>query len=145
MDKLDKSDEFIEFINLGVILDFVFGKNVLYDIYNLIEVIKFLGDYVFYDVNLENEVYFLIEKFLNKGDKFDEIFKFIDRIEIFILVVDVNKWLEKNFYEVEFIMKKIGDGFSNNYKVVRERVKEVDMGLDFMKFGFKDDDEFEWM
>lgn len=145
LDKLDKSDEFTEPTNLGAIPDPVPGKNASHDTHNSIEAIKFPGDHAFHDANLENEAYFPTEKLLNKGDKFDEIPKPTDRTETSTPVADANKWLEKNFHEVEPIMKKIGDGFSNNYKVARERVKEVDMGLDFMKLGSKDDDELEWM
>lgn len=62
------------------------------------------------------------------------------------LLADKEKWLEKNFHEVEPIVNKIGSGFRNNYNVAREKIKELDAGLDLMTLrSIKDSTELEWM
>ncbi|XP_065860197.1 uncharacterized protein [Euphorbia lathyris] len=59
--------------------------------------------------------------------------------------VDKEKWLEKNFHEVEPIIKKIGDGFRGNYKIAREKVNE-DAVTDVAHFEYNEEDsELEWL
>ncbi|GAB4861589.1 hypothetical protein Ancab_036782 [Ancistrocladus abbreviatus] len=57
------------------------------------------------------------------------------------------KWLEKNFNELEPVLGKIGAGFRNNYMDAREKVnQELDVRSEFAKLGSIDDDtELEWM
>ncbi|KNA18160.1 hypothetical protein SOVF_073400 [Spinacia oleracea] len=63
------------------------------------------------------------------------------------LFANKENWLEKNFHEVEPIVKKIGSGFRDNYNVAREKIKqEVDTELDLMTLGsITNDTELEWM
>ncbi|KAJ8444705.1 hypothetical protein Cgig2_030379 [Carnegiea gigantea] len=63
------------------------------------------------------------------------------------LGADKENWLEKNFHEVEPLMKKLGAGFRNNYMVARQKLNnEMDVGFDFVKLrSMKDDTELEWM
>lgn len=60
---------------------------------------------------------------------------------------DKESWLEKNFHEVEPLVKKIGTGFRNNYMIAREKEnEEMDIGFDFAKLrSMTDDTELEWM
>ncbi|WCJ22421.1 embryo defective 1703 [Euphorbia peplus] len=59
--------------------------------------------------------------------------------------VDKEKWLEKNFHEVEPIIKKIGDGFRGNYKIAREKANENAVS-DVAHFEYnREDGELEWM
>ncbi|KAL2893239.1 ATP synthase subunit b [Bienertia sinuspersici] len=63
-----------------------------------------------------------------------------------LLFPNKERWLEKNFHEVEPIMKKIGSGFRNNYNVAREKTKQEETELDLMSLGsIKDGTELEWM
>lgn len=63
------------------------------------------------------------------------------------LRVDKENWLEKNFHEVEPLVKKLGAGFRSNYMLARQKVNnEMDVGFDFSKLrSLKDDTELEWM
>uniref|UniRef100_A0A803M4T2 Uncharacterized protein n=1 Tax=Chenopodium quinoa TaxID=63459 RepID=A0A803M4T2_CHEQI len=62
------------------------------------------------------------------------------------LFADKENWLEKNFHEVEPIVKKIGSGFRENYNVAREKNNQEDTKLDLMTLGsITDDTELEWM
>lgn len=59
--------------------------------------------------------------------------------------VDIEKWLEKNFHEVEPIIKKIGDGFRDSYKIAREKVNE-NSDASVARFEYNEEDsELEWM
>ncbi|XP_038682897.1 uncharacterized protein LOC119983305 [Tripterygium wilfordii] len=59
--------------------------------------------------------------------------------------VKAENWIEKNFHEVEPILKKIGDGFRENYMVARERANEpLDMDLGQL-ISNANDGELEWM
>ncbi|XP_057531344.1 uncharacterized protein LOC130809625 [Amaranthus tricolor] len=64
-----------------------------------------------------------------------------------VMITEKENWLEKNFHEVEPIVKKIGSGFRNSYNVAREKIKaEEDTKLDFMKIKQEIDEmELEWM
>uniref|UniRef100_A0A803KZN8 Embryo defective 1703 n=1 Tax=Chenopodium quinoa TaxID=63459 RepID=A0A803KZN8_CHEQI len=62
------------------------------------------------------------------------------------LFADKENWLEKNFHEVEPIVKKIGSGFRENYNVAREKNNQEDTELDLMTLGcITDNTELEWM
>ena len=56
-------------------------------------------------------------------------------------------WLEKNFHEVEPIIKKIGAGFRDNYMVAKERVHQpLDIPTEMESLGFVEDGgELDWM
>ncbi|KAK1285159.1 hypothetical protein QJS10_CPB20g01816 [Acorus calamus] len=56
-------------------------------------------------------------------------------------------WIEKNYHELEPIVKKIGDGFRESYMVAKEKAKDVtDLSTKITELGFNgDDDEMEWM
>ena len=56
-------------------------------------------------------------------------------------------WLEKNFHEVEPIIKKIGAGFRDNYMVAKERVDQpLDIPTEMESLGFVEDGgELDWM
>ncbi|KDP28484.1 hypothetical protein JCGZ_14255 [Jatropha curcas] len=58
--------------------------------------------------------------------------------------VETENWMEKNFHEVEPIIKKIGDGFKDNYKIARETVNQH-IGADVTRLDYGDDGELEWM
>ncbi|XP_021688220.2 uncharacterized protein LOC110670468 isoform X2 [Hevea brasiliensis] len=59
--------------------------------------------------------------------------------------VQTQNWMEKNFVEVEPIIKKIGDGFRDNYKIARENVNQH-AGIDVTHLNYSEDDsELEWM
>ncbi|XP_022633829.1 uncharacterized protein LOC106754957 isoform X2 [Vigna radiata var. radiata] len=57
------------------------------------------------------------------------------------------KWLEKNFHEVEPIVKQIRVGFGNNYMAAKERVNQpLDMPTEMESLrGVGDDGELDWM
>ncbi|OMP08608.1 hypothetical protein COLO4_06282 [Corchorus olitorius] len=59
----------------------------------------------------------------------------------------MDNWIENNFHEVEPVLKKIGDGFRENYMVAREKVGEQpSMHKDISQLGYNEDEsEFEWM
>lgn len=61
--------------------------------------------------------------------------------------VKPENWIENNFHEVEPVLKKIGDGFRENYKVAREKVgEELNMHKEFAQLGSNEDErELEWM
>lgn len=61
--------------------------------------------------------------------------------------VKMENWLEKNFHEVEPIVKKIGDGFRDNYKVAREKVNQhTNASADITQLAHNEvDNELEWM
>ncbi|KAE8733287.1 Detected protein of confused Function [Hibiscus syriacus] len=56
-------------------------------------------------------------------------------------------WIENNFHEVEPVLKKIGDGFRENYMVARERTGELlNVHAEIKELGSnEDEDELEWM
>ncbi|XP_015937679.1 uncharacterized protein LOC107463403 [Arachis duranensis] len=55
-------------------------------------------------------------------------------------------WLEKNFHEVEPILKQIGEGFRDNYMVARERVAQpLGIPTEMESLGFEDGGELDWM
>uniref|UniRef100_A0A2P2JCR4 Uncharacterized protein n=1 Tax=Rhizophora mucronata TaxID=61149 RepID=A0A2P2JCR4_RHIMU len=54
-------------------------------------------------------------------------------------------WMENNFHEVEPIVKMIGDGIRDNYKIAKEKAAHQ-ISTDLTKLGFEEDDsELEWM
>ncbi|XAR62959.1 hypothetical protein NMG60_11022714 [Bertholletia excelsa] len=57
------------------------------------------------------------------------------------------KWMERNFHELEPVLKKIGSGFRDNYAVAREKVKhELDINSNMIQpQSNKDDNELDWM
>ncbi|XVF33165.1 hypothetical protein REPUB_Repub17cG0144900 [Reevesia pubescens] len=61
--------------------------------------------------------------------------------------VKMENWIENNFHEVEPVLKKIGDGFRENYMVARERVGEqLNMHTEITQLGSNEDEsELEWM
>ncbi|KAJ8748515.1 hypothetical protein K2173_003414 [Erythroxylum novogranatense] len=59
--------------------------------------------------------------------------------------VNTESWIETNFHEVEPLVKKIRDGFQDNYRVAKEKAKE-NMSADTAKLDYNEDDsELEWM
>ncbi|XP_020226201.1 uncharacterized protein LOC109807902 [Cajanus cajan] len=56
-------------------------------------------------------------------------------------------WLEKNFHEVEPIVKQIREGFRNNYMAAKERVNQpLDIPTEMESLGVVEDGgEFDWM
>ena len=56
-------------------------------------------------------------------------------------------WLEKNFHEVEPIVKQIRAGFRNNYMAAKERVNQtLDIPTEMESLGgVEDDGELDWM
>ncbi|KAK1275720.1 hypothetical protein QJS04_geneDACA012798 [Acorus gramineus] len=56
-------------------------------------------------------------------------------------------WIEKNYHELEPIVKKIGDGFRESYMVAKEKAKDAsDLSTKITELGLNgDDDEMEWM
>ncbi|XP_012490107.1 uncharacterized protein LOC105802795 isoform X1 [Gossypium raimondii] len=56
-------------------------------------------------------------------------------------------WIENNFHEVEPVLKKIGDGFRENYMVAREKVGEqLNVQAEIKQLGSNEDEnELEWM
>ncbi|GMH00412.1 hypothetical protein Nepgr_002251 [Nepenthes gracilis] len=61
--------------------------------------------------------------------------------------VNKEKWLEKNFHELEPVVEKIGAGFRDSYKAAREKLnQELDGRLDYAKLGsIVARTELEWM
>ncbi|XWS46237.1 hypothetical protein CRYUN_Cryun14cG0047300 [Craigia yunnanensis] len=61
--------------------------------------------------------------------------------------VKVENWIENNFHEVEPVLKKIGDGFRENFMVAREKVGEqLNMHTEITQLGSNEDEsELEWM
>lgn len=56
-------------------------------------------------------------------------------------------WMEKNFHQLEPVVKKIGTGFRENYMVAREKVnQELNMSLEVPELeSGEDHSELEWM
>ncbi|KAJ7962582.1 Embryo defective protein [Quillaja saponaria] len=56
-------------------------------------------------------------------------------------------WMEKNFHEVEPIIKKIGAGFRDNYMVAKQKVnQQLDINTKMEPLESNEDDrEFDWM
>lgn len=61
--------------------------------------------------------------------------------------VKIDNWVEKNFHEIEPMVKKIGVGFRDNFKAARDKVNhQLDTCADITQLvSGKDDSEFEWM
>ncbi|XVF80241.1 hypothetical protein PTKIN_Ptkin15bG0055200 [Pterospermum kingtungense] len=61
--------------------------------------------------------------------------------------VKMENWIENNFHKVEPVLKKIGDGFRENYMVAREKVGEgFNMHTEIAQLGSNEDEsELEWM
>ncbi|XP_002523343.3 uncharacterized protein LOC8263519 [Ricinus communis] len=58
---------------------------------------------------------------------------------------ETENWIEKNFHEVEPLIKKIGEGIRDNYKLAREKVNQDTLfGVANLDYN-QDDSEFEWM
>lgn len=57
------------------------------------------------------------------------------------------KWIEKNFHELEPIVKKIGVGFRDNYVVAKEKINEdMSLKIEMMELiSGQDGNELEWM
>ncbi|GLT76999.1 hypothetical protein SLA2020_486280 [Shorea laevis] len=60
---------------------------------------------------------------------------------------EMDNWIEKNFHDVEPVLKKIGDGFRDKYMVARERAGEnLNTSMEISQLGLNEDDsELEWM
>lgn len=61
--------------------------------------------------------------------------------------VNNENWMEKNFHQLEPVVKKIGEGFRGNYMVAREKVnQESNMSLEVPELEASEDhSELEWM
>ncbi|XP_022734040.1 uncharacterized protein LOC111287639 isoform X2 [Durio zibethinus] len=61
--------------------------------------------------------------------------------------VKMENWIENNFHEVEPVLKKIGDGFRENYMVAREKVgDQLNMHTEITQLCTNEDEsELEWM
>ena len=61
--------------------------------------------------------------------------------------VNEENWMEKNFDQLEPVIKKIGEGFRDNYVVAREKVnQELNMSLEVPELEYGEDQgELEWM
>ncbi|XVE77284.1 hypothetical protein DITRI_Ditri13aG0050000 [Diplodiscus trichospermus] len=61
--------------------------------------------------------------------------------------VKMENWIENNFEEVEPVLRKIGDGFRENFMGAREKVGEqLNMHTEIAQLGFNEDEsELEWM
>lgn len=61
--------------------------------------------------------------------------------------VTKENWMERNFHQLEPVLKKIGTGFRDNYMVAREKVnEELNNCLELPKFESSEDQgELEWM
>jgi hypothetical protein len=61
--------------------------------------------------------------------------------------VGTENWIEKNFDEVEPIVKKIGEGFRENYKVAKEIASQhPNSSIDITQLEYsQNDNELEWM
>ncbi|XP_050204154.1 uncharacterized protein LOC126654131 isoform X2 [Mercurialis annua] len=59
--------------------------------------------------------------------------------------VKTENWIEKNFHEVEPIIKKMGEGIRDNYKLARDRADQH-TGTDITNLEYiNDDSEYDWM
>ncbi|KAK6285803.1 hypothetical protein POUND7_011982 [Theobroma cacao] len=56
-------------------------------------------------------------------------------------------WIENNFHDVEPVLKKIGDGFRENYMVAKEKVDEqLNVDTEITQLGSNEDEsELEWI
>ncbi|KAF5185584.1 Embryo defective [Thalictrum thalictroides] len=61
-------------------------------------------------------------------------------------VITKESWMEKNFQDFEPIVKKIGEGFRENYVVAKEKVQELNLVSEINLPSYDEDDsELEWM